>query len=155
MNAYSDNINLFSDNNLKKFIYTEKIDEIGIAIINLDNWIQPESDEEMSNTTKFIVNQFLNALQISKSVGKEYFNVKIYFEKFKVKSINYKFAKYLSLILKELFKDKLGKAILLDPPLIFIHTYDILKTFLDKKTRTKIELISTKDKQLLYEDIIK
>jgi len=155
MNAYSDNINLFSDNNLKKFIYTEKIDEIGIAIINLDNWIQPESDEEMSNTTKFIVNQFLNALHISKSVGKEYFNVKIYFEKFKVKSINYKFAKYLSLILKELFKDKLGKAILLDPPLIFIHTYDILKTFLDKKTRTKIELISTKDKQLLYEDIIK
>ena len=155
MNAYSDNINLFSDNNLKKFIYTEKIDEIGIAIINLDNWIQPESDEEMSNTTKFIVNQFLNALQISKSVGKEYFNVKIYFEKFKVKSINYKFAKYLSLILKELFKDKLGKAVLLDPPLIFIHTYDILKTFLDKKTRTKIELISTKDKQLLYEDIIK
>ena len=155
MNAYISNINLFSDNNLKKFIYTEKIDEIGIAIINLDNWIQPESDEEMSNTTKFIVNQFSNALQISKSVGKEYFNVTIYFEKFKVKSINYKFAKYLSLILKELFKDKLGKAILLDPPLIFIHAYDVLKTFLDKKTRTKIELISTKDKHLLYEDIVK
>jgi len=155
MNAYISNINLFSDNNLKKFIYTEKIDEIGIAIINLDNWIQPESDEEMSNTTKFIVNQFSNALQISKSVGKEYFNVKIYFEKFKVKSINYKFAKYLSLILKELFKDKLGKAILLDPPLLFINAYDILKTLLDKKTRTKIELISTKDKHLLYEDIVK
>lgn len=155
MNAHISNINLFSDNNLKKFIYTEKIDEIGIAIINLDNWIQPESYEEMSYTTKFIVNQFLNALNISKSVGKEYFNVKIYFEKFKVKSINYKFAKYLSLTLKELFKDKLGNAILLDPPLIFINVYDILKTFLDKKTRTKIVLISTKDKHLLYEDIVK
>lgn len=147
-------MNNFSDNNLKKNIYIQENNEIGIAVINTDNWNQPENEEEIIKTTTFIASVFTNALLKSQSLGKEHFDVIVLMDKFKVKNINYKFAKYLTTILKQLFPEKLRKATLIDPPRYFITAYDIIKTFLDKPTRKKFQLISSKEQKILYEDIL-
>lgn len=147
-------MNNFSDNNLKKNIYIQENNEIGIAVINTDNWNQPENEEETIKTTTFIASVFTNALLKSQSLGKEHFDVIVLMDKFKVKNINYKFAKYLTTILKQLFPEKLRKATLIDPPRYFITAYDIIKTFLDKPTRKKFQLISSKEQKILYEDIL-
>ena len=41
------------------------------------------------------------------------------------------FVKYLADILKQLFPEKLRKAALVDPPSVFIHSYEIIKKFID------------------------
>jgi hypothetical protein len=74
--------------------------------------------------------------------------------KVKIKQINYQFVKYLADILKQLFPEKLRKAILVDPPSVFIHSYEIIKKFIDKPTRSKISLVSTKENRVLYDDIM-
>ena len=147
-------MNNFSENNLKKNIYIQENNEIGIAVINTENWIQPENEDEIIKATTFIASVFTSALLISQSFGKDNFDVIVLLEKFKVKSINYRFAKYLTGILKQLFPDKLRRATLIDPPRYFITAYDIIKTFIDKPTRKKFQLISSKEEKILYEDII-
>jgi len=92
------------------------------------------------------------ALLKSQSLGHQQFDVVVKMGSFKVKSINFKFVKYLTNILKQLFPDKLRQATLIDPPKYFITAYDVIKTFLDKPTRKKFHLISSKDLNELYED---
>ena len=55
-------------------------------------------------------------------------------------------------ILKQLFPDKLENCTLIDPPRFFINAYEIIKHFMDKPTRKKFRLISSKEEKILYED---
>lgn len=147
MNQYSS-----SDYTLNKLIYVQDNDEIGTAIIDTEDWRQPTTEAEIVKTTSFIANILTAALLKSQSIGKEQFDVIVYMEKFKVGTINYKFVQYLTDILKQLFPERLRKATLIDPPKYFITGYEIIKFFMDKPTRKKLRLISSKDQKDLYID---
>jgi len=142
-----------TENHLKKLIYVSDSTDIGVAVIDVEDWKQPETEEEIIRTTSFIANVLTQALLKSQSLGEDKFDVVVKMENFKVRSINFKFVKYLTTILKQLFPEKLRTATLIDPPRFFITAYDIIKTFLDKPTRKKFHLISSKDKVELYEDV--
>jgi len=142
------------ENQLKKLIYLQATEEIGVAVIYTEDWVQPETDEDIVRTTSFMANVFTSALLKSQETGKQHFDVVVKMDKFKVRNINYKFVKYLTSILKQLFPERLRRATLLDPPKFFITAYDIIKTFLDKPTRKKFQLISSADHNILYQDVV-
>ena len=134
---------------ISKIIYVneEPVDADNIAsfVINTNNWKQPQTDDEIVKITTFIASIATQTLLKSQKNGANKFDVLVYMENFKVGNINYKFVKYLADILKSLFPEKLRKATIIDPPKIFITSYEIVKTFLDEPTRKKVELITTKD----------
>jgi hypothetical protein len=127
-------------------------DNVATFIIDTNNWKQPQTDEEIVRITTFIANVATQTLLKSQKNGANKFDVLVYMENFKVGNLNYKFVKYLADILKSLFPDKLRKATIIDPPKIFITSYEIVKTFLDKPTRKKVELISSKENKQIYID---
>ena len=134
---------------ISKIIYikedTVDADNIATFVIDTNNWKQPQTDDEIVKITTFIASIATQTLLKSQKNGANKFDVLVYMEKFKVGNINYKFVKYLADILKSLFPEKLRKATIIDPPKIFITSYEIVKTFLDEPTRKKVELITTKD----------
>ena len=134
---------------ISKIIYVKEdpvgADNIATFVIDTNNWKQPQTDEDIVRITTFIANIATQTLLKSQKHGGNKFDVVVYMENFKVGNINYKFVKYLADILKSLFPEKLRKATIIDPPKIFITSYEIVKTFLDEPTRTKVELISTVD----------
>jgi hypothetical protein len=143
----------YSETFLKKIIYVDnQYNEKGVAVINTDQWVQPDSDDDILKMTSFIAKILSDALLKSQRLGKDRFDIIVYMEKFKVKSINYKFVKYMTGILKQLFPDKLENCTLIDPPRFFINAYEIIKHFMDKPTRKKFRLISSKEEKILYED---
>lgn len=129
---------------------TEK--DIATFIINTDNWLQPNSDDEIIKLTSFIANVATNTLLLSQKRGFENFDVLVYLENFKVKQLNYKFIKYLAEILKALFPERLRKATIIDPPRFFISGYDVIKRFLDKPTRKKLKLIKNNN-QVYFDEM--
>jgi len=126
--------------------------DVATFIINTDNWLQPDTEEEIIKLTSYIANVATNTLLKSQKRGFEKFDVIVYLENFKVKQLNYKFVKYLADILKALFPERLRKATIVDPPRFFISGYDVIKKFLDKPTRQKLKLISTKENKQVYFD---
>ena len=134
---------------ISKIIYIKEdpvdADNIATFVIDTNNWKQPQTDDEIVKITTFIASIATQTLLKSQKNGANKFDVLVYMENFKVGNINYKFVKYLADILKSLFPEKLRKATIIDPPKIFITSYEIVKTFLDEPTRKKVELISTKD----------
>jgi len=126
--------------------------ELGTFVINTENWVQPQNDNEIIKVTSHIASVATNTLLKSQQMGKEKFNVIVYLEKFKVGHLNYKFIKYMTDILKQLFPERLNQATLIDPPRFFISGFDIIKKFLDKPTRRKVRMISTKDNKEVYFD---
>jgi hypothetical protein len=143
---------------ITKLIYVKEdtvdVDNVATFIIDTNNWKQPQTDEDIVRITTFIASIATQTLLKSQKNGANKFDVLVYMENFKIGNINYKFVKYLADILKSLFPEKLRKATLIDPPKIFITSYEIVKTFLDKPTRKKVELISTKDNRPIYFDKI-
>jgi hypothetical protein len=143
---------------ITKIIYVKEdpVDAENVAtfVIDTSNWKQPQTDDDIVRITTFIANIATQTLLKSQRHGANKFDVLVYMENFKVGNLNYKFVKYLADILKSLFPEKLRKATLIDPPKIFITSYEIVKTFLDKPTRKKVELISTKENKQIYVDVI-
>ena len=141
---------------ISKIIYIKEgsvdTDNIATFVIDTNNWKQPQTDDEIVKITTFIASVATQTLLKSQKHGANKFDVLVYMEKFKVGNLNYKFIKYLADILKSLFPEKLRKATIIDPPKIFITSYEIVKTFLDKPTRKKVELISTKENKKIYID---
>jgi hypothetical protein len=134
---------------ISKIIYVKEdpvdADNIATFVIDTDNWKQPQTDDEIVKITTFIASIATQTLLKSQKHGANKFDVLVYMKNFKVGNLNYKFVKYLADILKSLFPEKLRKATIIDPPKIFITSYEIVKTFLDEPTRKKVELISTKE----------
>lgn len=143
---------------ISKIIYIKEdsidADNVATFVIDTNNWKQPKTDDEIVKITTFIANVATQTLLKSQKYGANKFDVLVYMENFKAGNLNYKFVKYLADILKSLFPEKLRKATIIDPPKIFITSYEIVKTFLDKPTRKKVELISTKDSKPLYIDSV-
>jgi hypothetical protein len=145
---------IISTESLSQMIYISEDVEIGTVIFSTKDWIQPSDENEIVRVTSFIANVITKALLKSQKIKENKFDVLVYLESFKIKQINYQFVKYLADILKQLFPEKLRKAILVDPPSVFIHSYEIIKKFIDKPTRSKISLVSTKENRVLYDDIM-
>ena len=145
---------MISTESLNEMIYVSDEVEFGTVIMSTKDWIQPSDDKEIVRITSFIANVITTALLKSQKIKENKFDVLVYLENFKIKQINYQFVKYLADILKQLFPDKLRKTVLIDPPSVFIHSYEIIKKFIDKPTRAKISLISTKENRILYDDIM-
>ena len=143
-----------STESLNGMIYISEEIEFGTVIMSIKDWIQPSDETEIVRITSFIANVITKALLKSQKIKENHFDVLVYLESFKIKQINYQFVKYLADILKQLFPEKLRKTILIDPPSVFIHSYEIIKKFIDKPTRAKISLISTKENRVLYDDIM-
>jgi hypothetical protein len=143
-----------TDEGLSELIYISSDVDFGTVIINTENWISPSDEKGIIKITSFMANVITKAILKSQKIKENQFDVLVYLNKFKIKQLNYQFIKYLADILKQLFPEKLRKTILIDPPQIFITSYDIIKTFIDKPTRKKISLISTNDNKSLYTDII-
>ena len=140
---------------ISHLIYMREDDnDVATFIIDTKNWKQPQTDDDIVKITTFIASIATKTLLKSQKNGADKFDVIVYMENFKVGNLNYKFVKYLADILKSLFPEKLRKASLIDPPKFFITSYDIVKTFLDKPTRKKLELISTKDNNPIYLDVV-
>lgn len=145
---------MISTESLNEMIYISDEVEFGTVIMSTKDWIQPSDEKEIVRITSFIANVITTALLKSQKIKENKFDVLVYLENFKIKQINYQFVKYLADILKQLFPDKLRKTVLIDPPSVFIHSYEIIKKFIDKPTRAKISLISTKENRILYDDIM-
>ena len=143
-----------STERLNEMIYLSNDIEFGTVIITTKDWIQPSNENEIVRITSFIANIITTAILKSQKIKEHKFDILVYLENFKIKQINYQFVKYLADILKQLFPEKLRKAVLIDPPSVFIHSYEIVKKFIDKPTRAKISLISTKENRILYDDIM-
>ena len=143
-----------STERLNEMIYLSDDIDFGTVIITTKNWIQPSDEKEIVRITSFIANIITKAILKSQKINEHKFDVLVYLENFKIKQINYQFVKYLADILKQLFPEKLRKTVLIDPPSVFIHSYEIIKKFIDKPTRAKISLISTKENRILYDDIM-
>jgi hypothetical protein len=141
-----------STESLNGMIYVSDEVEFGTVIFSTKDWIQPSDEKEIVRATSFIANVITKALLKSQKIKENKFDVLVYLESFKIKQINYQFVKYLADILKQLFPEKLRKAVLIDPPSVFIHSYEIVKKFMDKPTRAKMSLISTKENRILYDD---
>lgn len=146
--------NAISTETLNEMIYVSDEVEFGTVIFSTKDWVQPSDEKEIVRVTSFIANVITKALLKSQKIKENKFDVLVYLEKFKIKQINYQFVKYLADILKQLFPEKLRKAVIIDPPSVFIHSYEIIKKFIDKPTRAKISLISTKENRILYDDIM-
>lgn len=143
-----------STETLSQMIYVSEDVEFGTVIFSTKDWIQPSDEKEIVRVTSFIANVITKALLKSQKIKENKFDVLVYLESFKIKQINYQFVKYLADILKQLFPDKLRKSVIIDPPSVFIHSYEIIKKFIDKPTRAKISLISTKENRILYNDVM-
>jgi len=143
-----------STEKMNEMIYLSDEIEFGTVIITTKNWIQPSDEKEIVRVTSFIANIITKAILKSQKINDNKFDVLVYLENFKIKQINYQFVKYLADILKQLFPEKLRKTVLIDPPSVFMHSYEIIKKFIDKPTRAKISLISTKENRILYDDIM-
>ena len=146
---------LITDSDIGKMVYTkedENKQQLATFIIDTENWVSPEGEAEIMKVTSFIANVATKTLLESQRRGFEKFNVIVYLEKFKVSQLNYKFIKYLADILKALFPERLSQATIIDPPRFFISGYDVIKKFLDKPTRKKLQLISTKNNSQVYFD---
>ena len=127
--------------------------DYGTVILDTEFWKQPETDNDIVRITSFIANVMMSALLKSQENGKNHFDVICYLNKFKITNINYKFVKYLTDILKQLFPDKLRSVLIIDPPKFFITAYDIIKRFIDKPTRKKISFISSNGIEVFNDDI--
>ena len=143
-----------STETLSQMIYVSEDVEFGTVIFSTKDWIQPSDEKEIVRATSFIANVITKALLKSQKIKENKFDVLVYLESFKIKQINYQFVKYLADILKQLFPEKLRKAVIIDPPSVFIHSYEIIKKFIDKPTRAKISLISTNENRILYNDVM-
>ena len=143
-----------STETLSQMIYVSDEVEFGTVIFSTKDWIQPSDEKDIVRATSFIANVITKALLKSQKIKENKFDVLVYLESFKIKQINYQFVKYLADILKQLFPEKLRKAVIIDPPSVFIHSYEIIKKFIDKPTRAKISLISTTENRILYNDVM-
>lgn len=141
----------FSEEQLKNNVYMlEEQTEYATFVLNTENWIQPQSEQEIIRVTSFLANVASQTLIKSQSFGKEKFNIIVYMDKFKVKSLNYKFIKYFTDIFKQLFPERLNQATIVDPPKFFLSAFEVIKNFIDKPTRKKIHFISTKENREIF-----
>ena len=141
--------NNFTESDLEKYVYVDmegnKGRNIKNVIIDTKYYIDPKTNEEMTQIVAYVAKKFSDTLLESQNCGEETFTVDILLKNLSVKDINYEYIKYLAEILKQLFPERLSQARLIHPPRYFISAYDIIKKFIDPPTRKKIIFVKEKN----------
>jgi hypothetical protein len=121
------------------FIKNKNSNELGTICIILNNFEKNENNN--NKIIAHIIKICTNALLLSQKNGNDSFNVEIDASNISLKQLDKKLAKNLAITLQQLFPDKLNKCIIYNTPTFFYHFYDIIKIFIDKKTRNKITIM--------------
>jgi hypothetical protein len=109
-----------------------------IKIKNLD-W-DKKSDKEKIREELLInlIRSCTSALLYSQENNNDFFNVKVDASSIKFKHLDRKLIKLISESLQTLFPDKLNKCYIYNTTKLFNQFFDIIKLFIDKKTKQKI-----------------
>lgn len=121
------------------FCYLKNAEKLGTVHIVLANF-RKETDDKYGKFMAHVIKVCTEAWLISQKKGKDIFDVTVDAENIKLKNMDRKLAKNLTITLQQLFPDKLNKCLIYNTPSIFYHFYDLIKVFIDKKTRDKIEI---------------
>lgn len=123
-----------------KFCYFDNKGELGTVHIILYNY-QKQKMDQYNNLISHIVKICIEALLYSQNKGIDMFDVIVNASDISLKNLDRKLGKDLAITLQQLFPDKLHKCIIYNTPNSFYHFYDLIKIFIDKKTRDKITIM--------------
>jgi hypothetical protein len=126
--------------NYSDFCYLDKSGKIGSVNIIL-NLYQKHNCEQYNKLIAHIVKICTEAWLYSQNNGIDMFDVTVNASDISLKKLDRKLAKQLAITLQNLFPEKLHKCTIYNTPNIFYHFYDIIKIFIDKKTRNKITIM--------------
>lgn len=121
------------------FCYLNNTEELGTVHIILSNF-NKEKEDKHDKIIAHVIKICTEAWLFSQEREKDMFDVTVDAENIKIKNMDRKLAKKLTVILQQLFPDKLNKCLIYNTPSIFYHFYDFIKVFIDKKTRDKIQI---------------
>lgn len=123
-----------------QFCYLDQRGEIGNVHIIL-NLYQKHHADQYNKLIAHIVKICTEAWLFSQERGVDMFDVTVNASDISLKKLDRKLGKELAITLQQLFPEKLNKCVIYNTPNIFYHFYDIIKIFIDKKTRDKITIM--------------
>lgn len=123
-----------------KFCYINNSGDIGVVSIVLNEY-QKHSQDQYNKLIAHIVKISTEAWLHSQNNGIDMFDVMVDASNISLKKLDRKLAKELAITLQQLFPEKLHKCIIYNTPNIFYHFYDLIKIFIDKRTRNKVTIV--------------
>lgn len=129
---------------LNEVCFVSQDSDIGCLNIKISNltW-DKHSDKEMIREELLItiIRSCTSALLHSQENNNDFFNVRVDASNLKFKHLDRKLIKLVSESLQTLFPDKLNECHIYNTSKLFNQFYDIIKLFIDKKTRRKITIV--------------
>lgn len=123
-----------------KFCYFDNKEELGTVHIILNNY-QKHNSNQYNKLITYIVKICTEAWIFSQERGVDLFNVYVNANDISLNKLDRKLGKELAITLQQLFPEKLNKCIIYNTSNIFYYFYDLIKIFIDKKTRKKITIM--------------
>lgn len=124
-------------------IFNKEICGKGVIYMNLSLYPYEYTNESILNLLSEMVNMGREALYISNKNGLSSFDLEINASGVKSKQLNLQFGRLIAETMKSQFPDKLDKCNIYKPPAFFEVMFDLIKTFIDKKTQQKINIVKT------------
>lgn len=117
--------------------------EIGTVCIKINqfNWVKEDKKEQSDKLLSHIVRICTEAWLFSQQNGFDCFNVSVDANNIKMRHLDKKFAQQLSVTLQQLFPERLNCCKIYNAPKIFKTFYEVIKLFIDKRTRKKIVIV--------------
>ena len=125
-----------------QFCYLDQSCQLGTVHIILGNYQKHKSDQ-YNKLVAHIVKICTDAWLLSQERGIDMFDVTVNASDISLKKLDRRLGKELTITLQQLFPEKLHKCVIYNTPKIFYHFYDLIKIFIDKKTRAKIKIMKT------------
>ena len=128
---------------------THKCGTINIYGKNFDKTLK--RDEVLSH----LINMFNNAIIISETYySSNKFVVEADLSGVTFNNIDADFLKQLTMILQATYPERLEKCFIRNPPAIFTSVWDLIKGLIDKRTRSKVEIIKDNKVHKLRENLL-
>lgn len=123
-----------------QFCYLDQKNEIGTVHIVLDHYQKHKADQ-YNKLIAHIVKICTEAWLFSQERGIDMFDVNVNASAISLSKLDRKLGKELAITLQQLFPEKLNRCVIYNTPNIFYHFYDLIKIFIDKRTRAKITIM--------------
>lgn len=115
---------------------------IGGVLIDYTHFKKPETRDQKNKLMAHIANEFTLALLKSQENGLQVFNVHVTnMNLLKSKDVEISFCKELATLLSKMFENRLNKCYIMNPNKLFDNIYGVVESFIDGKTKKKIELV--------------
>lgn len=125
---------------LSNRIFTRDLSGQGTIFMNLSLYPTTYNKETIIFLLEEMISVTYQALNISNKAGLNTFIMEIDASGVKSKHLNIQFAKLVADTMKNKFPDRLDSCLIINPPPFFEMIFDIIKTFIDKKTQKKIRI---------------